>query len=215
MSAHEQPINPLFRQVLELGPTLAFFLLYLRWRDDEFVLAGTTYSGFIVAALAFVPILLVAMAVLWWRTRSLSRLQVFTFVMVVFFGGLTAWLNDERFFKIKTTIVYAGFATVLGAGLLRRQSWLAWILSDAIPLSPQGWMILTRRLTLAFALLALANELVWRSMSTDTWVKVETFGFPLALMGFLWYQLYALRELAIRDADQPTDQSGPGQCSGQ
>ncbi len=106
-------INPILKQVLELGPPLLFFVIYLRIRDDLFTFGGTEYSGFIVATLVFVPILLVSMAVLWMLTGQLSRMQIFTAFMVIFFGGLTAWFNDERFFKMKTTIVYAFFAAIL------------------------------------------------------------------------------------------------------
>ena len=104
--AAPKEINPLLKQVLELGPTVVFFLLYLRIRDNTYELAGTEYSGFIVAALVFIPILLIAMLVLWALTGALSRMQIFTAIMVIVFGGLTAWFNDERFFKMKTTIVY-------------------------------------------------------------------------------------------------------------
>ena len=114
--AQERKVNPVMKQVLELGPPVVFFLVYLRIRDNTYTLAGTDYSGFIVATLIFVPILLVAMAVLWALSGKLSRIQIFTAIMVIFFGGLTAWFNDERFFKMKTTIVYGLFAALLGAG---------------------------------------------------------------------------------------------------
>lgn len=186
-------INPILRQVLELGPPLLFFVIYLRLRDDTFLIGGTEYSGFIIATLIFVPIVLAAMGVMWWLTGTLSRLQVFTAIMVVFFGGLTAWFNDERFFKMKTTIVYGVFAGLLGIGLLQKRSYLEWIMSSMLPMAHDGWMIFTRRLCLAFASLAVANEIVWRTMSTDAWVKIETFGFPLALFVFMWWQIVALQ----------------------
>ncbi|HSF91531.1 MAG TPA: septation protein IspZ, partial [Paracoccaceae bacterium] len=94
--ADARPINPYLKQALELGPTLVFFLIYLRIKEDSFVLAGVEYSGFIIATLIFVPLILGAMAVLWAMTGKLSRMQVFTAFMVIFFGGLTAWFNDER-----------------------------------------------------------------------------------------------------------------------
>jgi intracellular septation protein len=192
-------INPILKQVLELGPPLVFFLIYLRIRDNTYVMGGTEYSGFIVATLVFVPILLIAMAVLWALTGKLSRMQIFTAFMVIFFGALTAWFNDERFFKMKTSIVYGLFAALLGIGLLRGQSWLAFVLKDAMPMRDAGWMILTRRLCAMFAGLAVANEVIWRTMSTDTWVKIETFGFPIVLMAFLFWQISALQSYLIED----------------
>ena len=200
----ERPINPLLKQVLELGPTLAFFL-YMRIRDDAFLIWGTEYSGFIVATLVFVPILLVAMAILWALTRKLSRLQIFTAFMVVFFGALTAWFNDERFFKMKTTIVYGVFAGLLAVGLLRRQSWLEFVMGELLPLTHQGWMILTRRLCALFAGLAVANEIIWRTQSTDTWVKLETFAFPAVLFVFLWVQIVALQKHLIEDQAEKSE----------
>ena len=195
-------INPILKQVLELGPPVIFFLIYLRIRNNAYVLGGNEYSGFIVATLIFVPIMLVAMAVLWALTGQLSRMQIFTAFMVIFFGGLTAWFNDERFFEMKTSIVYGVFAVLLGIGLARGQSWLAFVLKDALPMQDEGWMILTRRLCGMFAALAIVNEVIWRTMSTDTWVKIETFAFPIALVAFLFWQISALQIYLIEDEDK-------------
>jgi intracellular septation protein len=198
----ERRINPALKQALELGPPLLFFVAYLWIRDETFVVGGTEYGGFIVAAAAFVPILLASIAVLWWLTGRISRMQVFTAVLVVVFGGLTVWFNDERFFKMKTTIVYGIFALILGLGLLQGRSYLAWVMSEFLPMRDEGWMILTRRLTALFAGLAIANEIVWRTMSTDAWVKIETFGFPLVLFLFLWGQIYALQKYLIETGEK-------------
>ncbi|MBK0326727.1 septation protein IspZ [Rhodobacteraceae bacterium F11138] len=200
--AEPKEINMVLKQVLELGPTVAFFLLYLKIQDDTFTVGGTEYSGFIVAAVVFVPILLVSMAILWRLTGHLSRMQIFTAFMVIFFGGLTAWFNDERFFKMKTSIVYGCFSTLLGIGLLQGKSYLAWVMGDLIPMENQGWMILTRRLFVFFILLAIGNELVWRNMSDAAWVKIETFAFPALLFGFLWWQIVALQKFMIDPEDK-------------
>ena len=194
-------INPILKQVLELGPTLVFFGIYLLIRDETYTWNGTEYSGFIVSALVFVPILLVAMAILWGLTGQLSRMQIFTAFMVIFFGGLTAWFNDERFFKMKTTLVYGTFSALLGIGLLRGQSYLAYVMAEMMPMQDEGWMILTKRLCLGFAVLAVANEIIWRNLSTDMWVKIETFGFPIALMAYLWWQIMALQTYMIDPDD--------------
>jgi intracellular septation protein len=198
----EKDINPILKQVLELGPTLVFFLLYLRMRDNTYTIAGTEYSGFITATVAFVPILLISMGILWYLTGKLSRMQIFTAFMVIFFGGLTAYFNDERFFKMKTTLVYGVFAVILSIGLVRGKSYLAFVLSDALPMAQEGWMILTRRLTYMFAALGLGNEIVWRTMSTDAWVKIETFGFPILLFAFLWAQFAALQKYMDLEPDE-------------
>lgn len=198
-------INPILKQVLELGPTLAFFLIYLRIKDDIYVIGGTEYSGFIIAALVFVPILLVAMGILWALTGKLSRMQIFTAFMVIFFGGLTAYFNDERFFKMKTTIVYGAMAGLLGIGLLRGQSYLQYVMEEFLPMQREGWMIFTKRLAFIFTVLAVANEIIWRTQSTETWVKLETFAFPVVLFVFLWFQIIGLQKYLIEDPAQTKD----------
>jgi intracellular septation protein len=194
-----KPISAGLKQALELGPTVVFFLIYMWIRDDTFTIGGTAYSGFIVAALIFVPIILGSIAALWYLTGTISRMQIFPAFMVLFFGGLTAWFNDERFFKMKTTIVYGCMAGLLAIGLLRGQSWLKFVLAEVLPMRDEGWMILTRRLCGAFAALAVANELVWRNMSNDAWVTIETFGFPIALAAFLFLQIFTLQKYIIED----------------
>ena len=198
----EKSINPVLKQVLELGPTVVFFLIYLRIKDEVYTYAGTEYSGFIVATIVFVPILLAAMGALWMLTGKLSRIQMFTAFMVIFFGALTAWFNDERFFKMKTSIVNGLFAVILGVGLLRGKSLLQYVMGDMIPMEHEGWMILTKRLALAFAALAIANEIVWRTMSTDAWVKIETFAFPAALFLFLWAQIVMLQKYLVEPEEE-------------
>ena len=200
----EKPVNAVMKQVLELGPTIAFFLIYLKIKDRTFTIAGAEYSGFIVATLIFVPILLLAMAALWYLSGTLSRMQLFTAFMVVFFGGLTAYFNDERFFKMKTTIVYGCMAAILGIGLLQRRSYLEWVIGSFLPMQREGWMKLTARLALMFVGLAVANEVIWRTQSTELWVKLETFGMPVALFLFLWLQIMALQRYMI-DPDAKDD----------
>ncbi|MFO7919691.1 septation protein A [Rhodobacteraceae bacterium W635] len=178
----QRTINPYLKSALELGPPILFFIVYLWIKDETFTIAGHDYSGFIVATAGFIPLLLASIAALWWLTGKLSRMQIFTAVLVVVFGGLTVWFDDERFFKMKTTLVYAFFVIVLGIGLLRRESWLEFVMGEMMPMAREGWMILTRRLVAAFALMALANEIVWRTQTTEFWVTFETFVLP----GFLF-----------------------------
>ncbi|MCX7299857.1 MAG: septation protein IspZ [Rhodobacterales bacterium] len=199
----DRPINPILKTSLELGPTLVFFLLYLRLKEKTFTFGGADYSGFIVATIVFIPILLASMGALWALTGKLSRMQVFTAFMVIFFGGLTAWFNDESFFKMKTTIVYGVFALILGAGLLQGRSYLEWIMGELLPMQREGWLILTRRLTAMFAVLAIGNEVLWRTQSTDLWVKVETFVFPALLFVFLWSQIVMLQKFLVEEIDAP------------
>ena len=205
--AEQKDINPALKQVLELGPALLYFVIYWRMKDNTYTVLGTEYSGLITAMLIFVPIMLASVAALWWLTGQISRIQIFTVIMVLFFGGLTAWFNDDRFFKMKTSIVYGFFSLLLGIGLMRGQSWLAFIMKDMIPMEQEGWMILTRRLCLVFLLLAIANEFVWRTMSEEAWVTIETFAFPVALMAFLFLQLMALQPYLIEEETEADSES--------
>jgi intracellular septation protein len=192
----ERPVNPWLRQALELGPPILFFLAYMRFQDVTWTIGGTEYDGFILVTAAFVPLLLASMAVLWKLTGRISRIQVFTAVMVIVFGGLTVWLNDERFFKMKTTLVYGFFAATLGIGLLRGRGWLKVLMGEMLPMSDRGWLILSRRIAAVFAVMAVANEAVWRTQSTEFWVTFETFGLP----AFLFVAFMAQAKLIERES---------------
>jgi intracellular septation protein len=91
------------------------------------------------------------------------------------------------------------FAVLLGIGLLRGRSYLSYVMGEMLPMRHEGWMVLTKRLTGFFAVLAVGNEIVWRTMSTDAWVKIETFGFPALMFAFLWWQIMALQPHMIDD----------------
>jgi len=181
-------INPWLKIGLEFGPILAFFVAFGRLKGTTFTLGGTEYHGFILATALFVPLLVATTLVLWRLTGRLSVMQIVTLILVIVFGGLSVWLNDERFFKMKPTIIYTLFAGILGYGLLRGKSYLALAMDEAIPLAPEGWMILTRRLTAFFAVLAVLNEAIWRTMSDQAWVNFKTFGLTAAMFAFFMFQ---------------------------
>jgi intracellular septation protein len=184
----EKKIGTGLKLALEMGPIAAFFIGYVKLKDEVFTFGGTDYDGFIVVTAAFIPLLILTTGILWKLTGKLSRMQIATVVLVVVFGGLSVWLNDERFFKMKPTIIYALFAVALGIGLMRGQSWLQLVMGEALPMKPAGWMILTKRLALFFAVLAVANEVVWRGFSTEVWVNFKTFGLTIALFAFFMTQ---------------------------
>lgn len=196
-------INPMLKLMLELGPILLFFIGFSRMKDQTFHLVGKDYSGFIVMTAVFIALIVAATGLLWALTGKLSKMQVMTLVLVVVMGGLSVWLNDERFIKMKPTLLYLAFGGILGFGLLRGQSYLSAVMEDALPLRPEGWMILTRRLTAFFFALAVANEAVWRLMSTEAWVNFKTFGLTAALFLFFMSQAGVLERHAL-----PEDKSG-------
>lgn len=184
----KREINPFLKSALEFGPVLLFFIAYLRFKDQVFTIAGTEYSGFIVVTAAFVPLLIAATGTLWALTGKLSRMQVATVILVTVFGGLSVWLNDERFFKMKPTAIYLLFGTLLAIGLMRGQSYLKFVMEEVMPLQDEGWMILTKRLMICFFGLAIANEIIWRFASTETWVYFKTFGLTAAVFVFFMAQ---------------------------
>lgn len=173
------------KPVLEFGPLILFFAVFMLYRNDTVTLMGQTYGGFMLATLVFVPVLVVATLIQWRLSGRLAPMQVATLVLVVVFGGMSLWLNDPRFFKIKPTIIYLMFAAILGTGLVLRRNWLGAVLSEALPMTTEGWRILTIRMALFFVALAVANELVWRMMTETSWVWFKTFGLPVLIFVFL------------------------------
>lgn len=181
-------INPWLKLGLELGPVLVFFVGFSRFKDKTLTIGGQDYHGFILMTALFIPLMILTTAILWKLTGKLSKMQVVTLVLVIIFGGLSVWLNDERFFKMKPTMIYALFAAILGWGLMRGQSYMQLVMDEALPMRHEGWMILTKRVALFFAGLAIANEVVWRTMSTETWVTFKTFVLTGALFAFFMTQ---------------------------
>ena len=202
----EKTIKPMTKTALEMGPILAFFAGYVLLKDKSFEIAGQSYAGFIVMTALFIPILAASTFALWRLTGKLSVMQVLTLVLVVVFGGLTVWLNDERFFKMKPTLIYIIFAAMLGFGLMRGQSYLALVMGEALPLDQMGWLKLTRRMALFFLGLAVANEVIWRNFSTDLWVQFKTFGLPITMFGCFMAQSGLMGRHAIEaDKDDAAD----------
>ena len=121
--SENQP-SPGLKAALEYGPILAFFVGYMLLRERAIEIGGTEYSGLIVVTAFFVPLLAFTTWLGYRLFGAISKMQIVTLVIVVIFGGLTVWLNDERFIKMKPTVIYGLFAGVLGFGLLRGRSYL-------------------------------------------------------------------------------------------
>ena len=192
-------INPILKIALELGPVILFFIAYVKLKDEVFTIGGTDYAGFIIVTAGFIPLMVASTGILWWLTGHLSKMQIMTVILVVVFGGLSVWLNDPRFIKMKPTILYLFFAGSLGVGLLQGKSYLRGLMDGVMPLTHEGWMILTRRLTAFFLGLAVANELVWRLMSEEAWVNFKTFGLPLATFAFFMSQAGLFKRFGIEE----------------
>lgn len=176
------------KPALELGPVVLFFVAYLRLKDQVFTIGGAEYEGFILVTAAFVPLVVICTLLLWRITGQISAMQIFTAVLVTVFGGLTVWLNDPQFIKMKPTILYLMFAAILGFGMLSGRNLLKSVLGEAIPLADEGWAVLTRRFCAFFVVLAVANELIWRTQTEEVWVYFKTFGLPVLMVVFLVLQ---------------------------
>jgi intracellular septation protein len=161
--------NPLLKLALELGPLGVFFFVNARF--DIFT-----------ATAAFMAAVAVSLTVSWWLTRRLAVMPVVTGVVVLVFGGLTLLLQDDTFIKMKPTIVNGLFAAVLLGGLAFGKALLGYVFDSAFSLTEEGWRKLTLRWGLFFILLAVLNEVVWRTQTTDFWVAFKVWGIlPLTL----------------------------------
>jgi intracellular septation protein A len=176
-------------------------IAYLKLKDEVFTIGGTEYDGFILVTAGFVPLIIASSLILWKLTGKLSKMQIVTLVLVVVFGGLSVWFNDDRFFKMKPTLIYLLFGGVLGIGLLRGQSYLKFAMEEVLPMEAEGWMILTRRICGFFLVLALLYELVWRTQSTETWVYFKTFGLSAAVFLFFMTQGAIFQKYAIEEEE--------------
>ena len=195
--------NPNLKLALEYGPLVAFMVGYWVFKDRSFTVGAQVYSGFIAVTAVFVLIFAASIFALWRLTGKISAMQVITLVVVLFMGGLTVWFNDAHFIKMKPTIIYIFFAGALGVGLLQGKSYLKLVMGDALPMQAEGWMILTRRITLFFIALAGLNEVVWRNFSDGTWVMFKAVGLTLAMFLFLLSQARLLQRYGIEEPSDP------------
>lgn len=169
--------------LVDLAPLIVFFATYQIWKRQPGV---TDVDATVAATVALVPVALLALAYAWWRTRRLPGMLLFSTALVLLFGGLTIWLHDERFIKMKPTIVYALFAALLGGGMLAGRNYLRAVLGKAVPgLSDAGWGGLAWRWAAFFAAMAALNEIVWRFTSTDLWFHFKTWGDTLMTIAFM------------------------------
>ncbi len=185
---HSQPQDlrgQLLKLLVEVGPLVVFFA----FNYSSGIFWGT--GAFMVAT----AISLIASRVLFGRVPVMPLV---TGVFVLVFGGLTLWLQDDHFIKIKPTIVNALFAGALFTGLLAGHSLLKIVFGEAFHLTDEGWRKLTIRWACFFTFLALLNEVVWRSLSTDAWVNFKVFGIMPLTMIFALSQMGLLKQYEPR-----------------
>jgi intracellular septation protein len=177
-SPARKPINPILKLVLELGPLGVFFLANARGEALAARLPWINALGgpIFFATAVFIVATLLALAVSLVLTRRLPIMPFVTGIVVVIFGGLTLYLQDDTFIKMKPTIVNTLFGLALLGGLLFGKSLLGYVFDSVFKLSAEGWRKLTFRWGLFFLLLAVLNEIIWRNFSTNLWVDFKVFG---------------------------------------
>src|SRR3990170_3851906 len=157
-SASQPALVP--KLAIELGPLLVFF-------------AGNAVAGIYAGTASFMVATLISLAVARLRYHKLPVMPLVSGVIVLVFGGLTLYLRDDTFIKLKPTIVYTLFAALLAAGLLFKKPVLELLFGPVFNLTEEGWRKLTLRWAAFFVAMAVLNELVWRNFSTDTWVSFK------------------------------------------
>jgi intracellular septation protein len=179
----EKPkLNPILKLTLDIGPLVLFFLANSRF-------------GIFAATGAFMVAVVAALLVSYTMTRQWPVMPVVTAIVVVVFGGLTLALHDETFIKLKPTIIYTLFGGILLGGYILEKPFLAILFDSMFHLTPEGWRKLTLRWAVFFLALAVLNEAIWRTQSTDFWVNFKLFGFVPITFVFAALQ-YPLRNSA-------------------
>lgn len=179
--------------LVEYGPLALFLGAYFLW-------------GLIPATKVLIAATAVALALSWLKTRTIPKMPLITAGLVGLFGGLTIWLDDEIFIKLKPTIVQVIFAALLLGGLALGKQPLRYVMGHALALDERGWSALTLRFGLFFIVAAIANEIVWRTQSTDTWVLFKFPGLVVVTMLFFLAQI----PLIQRHSTEPVPEAPAG-----
>jgi intracellular septation protein len=191
MMTEKPKLNPLLKLVLDIGPLVLFF-------------AANARFGIFAATGAFMVAVVAALVASYMLIRQWPVMPVVTAIVVVVFGGLTLVLHDETFIKLKPTIIYTLFSGILLGGYIFEKPFLAIVFDAVFHLTPEGWSKLTLRCALFFLVMALLNEAVWRTQSTDFWVSFKLFGFTPLTFLFVAAQYRLLMRYAT---DQPNPEA--------
>jgi intracellular septation protein len=190
-------MNPLLKLALDLGPLLVFFI-------------GNSQFGIFPATGMFMVAVLVSLAVTYAIARRISPMPIVTGVVVLVFGGLTLWLNDELFIKLKPTIVNSIFAAVLFASVMTNRLYIKILFDNAFHLPDPAWKTLTYRWIGLFVFLALLNEFIWRNFSTDFWVASKLWITVPITMLFGAAQLPFIMKHQIKNDESASQPSATG-----
>ena len=210
----KQKLAPGLKLVLDLGPLLVFFFANTRPALFAPLLApflsaellNGPHAGIFTATAVFIPAVLLALAISYAKTRHLPVMPLVTAIVVVVFGGATLILQDELFIKLKPTIIYVLFGGVLLGGLAFGKPLLGMVFDSVFNLTDEGWRKLTLRWALFFLALAVLNEVVWRTQSTDFWVAFKVFGVVPITFVFAALQYPLLTRYAVQDPAEAKEQ---------
>jgi intracellular septation protein len=194
----EKQINPLLKFALELGPLVVFFFANSKgdWLAARFPALAELGGPLFVATALFMVATVAALSVSWALTRTLPIMPLVSGFFVIVFGGLTLWLQNETFIKMKPTIVNTLFAAILLGGLLFGRSLLGYVFNQAFKLDDEGWRKLTLRWGVFFLVMAVMNEVVWRNFSTDFWAGFKVWATMPITMIFMLFQIPLLQRHA-------------------
>ncbi len=198
-----QKINPVLKLMLELGPLVVFFFVNARGQAiiEKYGWQELFPQPIFLATAVFMVVMMISLTASWLLTRHLAVMPLITGIVVLVMGGLTLWLQDDTFIKIKPTIVNVFFGVALLAGLAFGKSLLAYVFDAAFALDSEGWKKLTFRWGFFFLFLALLNEIVWRTQSTDFWVAFKVWGTMPLTMVFALCQLPLMQRHMVDSGD--------------
>jgi len=210
----KQKLPPGLKLALDLGPLLVFFFANTRPALFAPLLApflsaellNGPHAGIFTATAVFIPAVLLALAISYAKTRHLPVMPLVTAIVVVVFGGATLILQDELFIKLKPTIIYVLFGGVLLGGLAFGKPLLGMVFDSVFNLTDEGWRKLTLRWALFFLALAVLNEAVWRTQTTDFWVAFKVFGVVPLTFVFAALQVPLLTKYAVTEPKEAKEQ---------
>lgn len=209
MTSETKPTEPswdelrpqIIKMALELGPLVIFFIVNTKGEDILAAFPALTQwftQPIIFATAVFMVAMAISLLLSWLLLKRVAVMPLVTGVVVLIFGGLTLYFQDATFIKMKPTIVNALFGVTLLGGLAFGQSLLKYVFGEVYKLEPKGWLILTLRWGVFFLVLAVMNEVVWRTQSTDFWVAFKVWAtMPLTIV-FAALQLPVLNKYAPR-----------------
>ena len=183
----ETPLSNGRRMLLDFGPLLLFFV------------ANYLYSDLMFSVKVLVVATIVSLAASWVLERRIPMMAAFGCAALVFFAGLTLYFDNELFIKIKPTILTLIFAAAIAGGRAMGRNPLAAIMGSQVKLTNNGWRIMSWLWVAMFACSALANEIAWRSLSTDSWVTFKVFGLTGISLGFVLLSLPIIQKHQIND----------------